>query len=319
VIEEERTLPRIVAADGDGPGDLADLARQRQRIEALLAHHGALLFRGYGVRSADGFAAFVGALCTRAMDYVDRGVPRTRVHGRVFTATDYPGERAIFFHNEQSFGHSLPSRLFFCCARAPESGGETPLADVRRVYAGLDPALRERFARTGVLYVRNLGGGLFGLRWQAAFQTESREELEAFCARAGIELEWLEEDRVRTRQVRPAVGRHPRTGEPVWLNHAAALHPSTLEPRRRATLERMFAPEDMPNDTRYGDGSAITEQELDAIRRAYAEASASFSWQESDVLVVDNLLVAHARNPYRGPREVWVSMADPVTWSELAP
>lgn len=319
VLEEELSLPRLVSPEGDGPAEAAELPRHRDRIEALLAHHGALLFRGYDVRRPDDLAVFVDALSTRAMDYVDRGVPRTRVCGRVFTATDYPPDRSIFFHNEQAFAHTLPSRLFFCCARAPETGGETPLADVRRVYADLDAGLRERFARSGVLYVRNLGGGLFGLRWQAAFQTESRSELEKLCAETGIELEWLEDDRLRTRQVRPAVARHPRTREPVWLNHAAALHVSSLEPRRRAMLERLLAPEDLPNDTRYGDGTPIAESELEAIRGAYARASARFSWREGDVLLVDNLLVAHARNPYRGPREVWISMADPIGWNELSP
>jgi alpha-ketoglutarate-dependent taurine dioxygenase len=34
----------------------------------------------------------------------------------------------------------------------------------------------------------------------------------------------------------------------------------------------------------------------------------SFRWERGDVLLLDNYLVAHGRNPYEGPRKILVAM-----------
>jgi hypothetical protein len=57
-------------------------------------------------------------------------------------------------------------------------------------------------------------------------QTRSRELL----PQAGIEFEWEEGDRLKTRQVCQAVATHPKTGEQVWFNQAHLFHVSSLEP-----------------------------------------------------------------------------------------
>ena len=42
-----------------------------------------------------------------------------------------------------------------------------------------------------------------------------------------------------------------------------------------------------------------------------------FPWRDGDVLMLDNLLCAHGREPYAGKRRVLVSMAKPCAWSQL--
>ena len=42
-------------------------------------------------------------------------------------------------------------------------------------------------------------------------------------------------------------------------------------------------------------------------------------WQAGDLLLVDNVATAHSREPYTGPREVLVGMADPVRLADCAP
>ena len=41
-------------------------------------------------------------------------------------------------------------------------------------------------------------------------------------------------------------------------------------------------------------------------------------WQPGDLLLVDNIRSAHAREPYEGPREVLVGMTDPVNIAACA-
>lgn len=179
-----------------------------------------------------------------------------------------------------------------------------------------NPGIRRRFTRRQVLYVRNFGRGL-GMKWQDAFQTDDPEELEARCQREDIEVEWIDETRLRTRQVRPAIARHPVTGEEVWLNHAAVLHISTVEPALRAPMLKLFDEADLPNNTYYGDGQPIEPEALDAVRAAYDQETVRFEWRAGDVLALDNLLVAHGRDPYCGERDVVVGMTGPLQWKEI--
>ena len=48
---------------------------------------------------------------------------------------------------------------------------------------------------------------------------------------------------------------------------------------------------------------------LDEIRGIYGQVTVAFPWQKGDLLLVDNLLVAHGRNPFSGPRRILVAMA----------
>ena len=178
------------------------------------------------------------------------------------------------------------------------------------------PEIRGRFARQGWMYVRNFGDG-FGLSWQTVFQTSDKTQVEEHCRKSGIETEWKEGDHLRTRAVRPTLARHPRTGETLWFNHATFFHVSTLEPDIRAPLLAEFGENDLPTNTFYGDGSPIETAVMDHLREAYRRETVSFPWQKGDLLVLDNMMVAHGRAPFSGPRQVLVGMAEAVTRDQV--
>lgn len=75
--------------------------------------------------------------------------------------------------------------------------------------------------------------------------------------------------------------------------------------------------EDVPKNAYYGDGSPIEDSILDALREAYREESLVFPWQAGDVLMLDNMLMAHGRRPYVGPRKVVAGMAGPANWETI--
>jgi alpha-ketoglutarate-dependent taurine dioxygenase len=305
-------LPLVIEPAG-GELDLAAwAASRREPISRLLLAHAALLFRGFHLDGPEALERCVRALSGDALDYTFRSTPRRAVEGKIFTSTEYPRDQAIPMHNEMSYTRTWPRKIWFYSRTVAASGGETPLADSRRVFAAIPPAVRERFARSGVMYVRNYGGGI-DLPWQEVFQTADRGAVAAYCREHGIELEWRGSDELCTRQVCQATATHPETGEDLWFNQAHLFHVSSLDPELAAMLTAERGPGGLPRNAYYGDGAPIDDAALAAIRAAYDCHQVVFPWQQGDVLLLDNMLVAHGRRPYSGSRSVVVGMAE--AWS----
>ena len=160
------------------------------------------------------------------------------------------------------------------------------------------------------MYVRNFGEGV-GLPWQSVFQTSDKAALEDYCRRNGMSLTWKDGDRLRVSHVCQSTARHPATGEMVWFNQAHLFHVAGLHPTVRESLLSLFAEEDLPSNSYFGDGSRIEDSVIEEIREAYSQAAVIFPWRTNDILIVENMLVAHGRRPYGGTRRILVAMAEP--------
>jgi hypothetical protein len=279
-----------------------------QQILSDLYGHGAVLFRGFRVLGQNDFEQFVRVAIPETAAYVEGATPRTKLTKGIYTSTEFPADQEIAPHNELSYVVHPPARIAFCCLIAPRQGGQTPLVDVGRVYARVDPALiREFEARGGWLLRRNYDGD-FGPTLQKSFGTDSLDEIKAYCERANIRLEIGAGGRLATEQVRAVVHRHPRTGEPVWFNHVAFWHPSTLPASVRASLNEIFSVREFPYSTYFGDGAPIPDTHIAALQQAYRDEEVKFAWRPGDVLLLDNWRVAHGRKPFAGERKVIVAM-----------
>ncbi|KAB1928233.1 TauD/TfdA family dioxygenase [Micromonospora noduli] len=304
------TLPALVRARGLDV-DLQQWIRDHSDTVDALAHAaGAVLFRGFPVTEAADFRRAMDALSNEVLGYGERSSPRSEVVSGVYTSTDHPPDEPIVLHNEQSYTLDWPMRIVFCCTIEPDADGRTPLADSRRVLARLRPDVVSKFTRTGIRYVRNYLPGI-SLSWQEAFQTERRDHVEDYCRAADIRWEWLGADHLRTTQVRAAVRTHPVTGEASWFNHALFFHVSSLPPEVSEELRTALPEEHLPYNTYYGDGQRIDDEVLAELRAAYDAETIAFDWRQGDVLLVENMLVAHGREPYRGRRRILAAMSDP--------
>ncbi|MCA1566103.1 MAG: TauD/TfdA family dioxygenase [Acidobacteria bacterium] len=316
-LTEGGTLPLVVEPSVRSVNLIDWAAHNRDFIQKHLDESGGILFRNYDIRNAAEFEKFAAAASgSELLEYRERSSPRSQISGNIYTSTDYPADQSIFLHNENSYQQTWPLKIFFYCAQAATEGGETPIADTRRVLARISPQTRERFREKKWMYVRNFNER-FGLPWQTVFQTTDKAVVEDYCRRNNIEVMWREDNRLTTRAVRPAITRHPRTGEDVWFNHATFFHVTTLEPTIRDVFLNAFKEEDYPANTYYGDGSPIEASVLDELHEAYSAETVSFTWQEGDILMLDNMLASHGRAPYSGARKILVAMADPISRGEV--
>jgi alpha-ketoglutarate-dependent taurine dioxygenase len=303
--------PLILQVDQNGAKTADWAAENREPIERLLQANGALLIRGLKFAGSQQFGSVLATLFgSELLEYVYRSTPRTGLRGNVYTATEYHPDLHIPQHNENAYSNRWAMRLGFLCTLPSTTGGATPICESAKVYEQIPDAIRERFERHGVLYVRNYSE--IDLHWKEVFQTDDRSAVEDFCRANHLEWEWVDGDRLKTRQVNQASAVHPVTGAKVWFNQAHLFHVSSLEPEIREQMLSVLPESDLPRNTYYGDGSPIEAETLQQIREVYARNSISFEWQRNDLLLVDNMLFSHGREPYAGNRQVLVGMARPI-------
>lgn len=317
IISFERTkapagsqLPVLILPSSGGQSLAGGLAEFRGRIDEILLEQGGALLRGFEVDSVEAFEHFAASFGFPLLKYEFGSTPRTAVSTTgVYTSTEYPAHQHIPLHNEQAYTREWAMKIWFCCVTPAQEGGETPIADSRAIHRRMPEAIRRRFEQ-GILYVRNYSEE-FDVPWQKVFNTDSRAEVEAYCRRARMICEWKEDGDLRTRQLCQGVETHPVTGEKVWFNQAHLFHISNQAPEVRETLEDILGIDNVPRNTYFADGSPIPDEMLAEVRRVLDNETVIFPWEKGDVLVLDNMLVAHARTPFKGPRRVVVAMAEP--------
>ena len=304
-------LPALMEAQAPGMNLPQWAGSHRELIEQHLCNCGGILFRGFHVTGVQDFQQFARAVASEVVKYGERSSPRTEIAEGVYTSTDHPPDQPIVLHNEQSYTLNWPMRIMFFCEYPAAKQGRTPLADSRRILARLSQRTIDRFEELGILYVRNYLPGI-SLPWTEVFQTQDRQEVEEYCRAAMVECEWIENgSRLRTRQLRPAVRTHPQTGQRTWFNHALFFHVTSLPAEVSKSLREAVAEADLPYNTYYGDGSRIEDATLQELRNAYEAETVSFPWERGDVLLLDNMLAAHGREPFEGRREIRAAMVDP--------
>jgi alpha-ketoglutarate-dependent taurine dioxygenase len=293
--------------------ELSDWAFDNKNcVSDLLDKHGALLFRGFHILNAENLEKITSYLLGDLINNIDRGTQRSGIKGKIFTASDASGEINIPMHCESSFAHSFPGKIFFYCNTPPLKQGETPIANVANVFKNLSPEITKLFSRKGITYVRNLQDN----HWEYVFQVSGRDELETYCKFAKIKIDWIDSNSIRASQKRPAALYHPVTKEPIWFNQVDNFY------YRKNLGERInpfYSDSNIYRASYFGDGSEIPHKIIKAIKDAYEKEIILFPWQQSDLLILDNMRVAHGRKPFSGNREIWTGMSSKIDWNEVQP
>ncbi|MEP0188898.1 MAG: TauD/TfdA family dioxygenase [Erythrobacter sp.] len=291
-----------------GGGDLAAfLGTNKAAVDAALTDSGALLFREFDVPNAMTFDAAVEGYGEPGFTYEDSlsNAVRTNVTPRVFTANEAPPTTEIFLHHEMAQTPLFPSKLFFYCEIAPETGGATPLCRSDWVLEQLIKEVPEFVARVeaeGVRYTNAMpgdddAGSGQGRSWRSTLSAANRSEAEARLAQLGYTWEWQADGSLRaTTPVLPAVC-EMSDGRKSFFNQLIAAFrgwtDSRNDPNRAIT---------------FGGGEPITSGDMAPSIAIADELTADCAWQTGDVALIDNYLVMHGRRPFAGKRRVLASL-----------
>ena len=309
--------PAMLRAEvtGDAPSWASE---HRDALRAVVAGHGSVLVRGLGLRDATEIGAVFRRLATDLMTEKEAFAPRRTYSEGVYSSTKWPPNQQMCMHHELSYTLEFPALMMFACLSAPTAGGATAVADSPTVLDALPTGLIERFEREGWLLTRSYNDDI-GASFAEAFGTEDRGAVEGYCRANAIEFEWQSDGGLRTRSLRSAVVRHPVTGQRCWFNQIAFLNEWTLAPEVREYLVDVYGADGLPFNTRFGNGDPIGEDVVQLLNEVYEANTAREPWQAGDLMLVDNIRSAHSREPFEGPREVLVAMADPTRLADCSP
>lgn len=303
-------LPLVLESDGISLIQLWEwLTNNKSWLDQTLLKHGGILFRGFPLSTPQEFEQFITTIEPTTIPYIEGQSQRTKVHQQIYTSTEYPADQNITLHNELSYTANPPQKIFFFCQIPPQEGGETPIADCRKVYKKIKSALRERFIDKKIRYVKNMHNGKgMGKSWQQHFETSDPEQVENYLQQKDVKFSWKENGTLVTSQIREAVLQHPESGEMCWFNQADLWHYTNLG-CIGDELVKLLGEENLPTNAYYGDGTSIQPEEMSEVRQLFWNEATVFTWQQGDVLILDNRLVAHGRKAFKGERRILVAMA----------
>ncbi|MFC9644442.1 TauD/TfdA family dioxygenase [Streptomyces mirabilis] len=315
-VELQPGRPPLLRAEATG-GAAGWAAAHRDALRAAVAEHGCVLVRGLGLRDAAETGAVFSKLATGLMTEKEVFAPRRTYSDGVYSSTKWPPNQPMCMHHELSYTLEFPGLMMFACLSAPTDGGATAVADAPTVLDALPAELTDRFEREGWLLTRSYNDEI-GASVAEAFGTEDRAAVESYCRANEIAFEWQPDGGLRTRQRRSAVVRHPVTGRRCWFNQIAFLNEWTMAPEVREYLMDVYGADGLPFNTRFGNGDPIGEDVVELLNSVYEAHTAREPWQAGDLMLVDNIRTAHSREPFEGPREVLVALADPVRLTDCS-
>ncbi len=264
------------------------------------------------------------------------------------------------FHNENYYSPDVPNYISFCCFSPAEYGGETGLINMQRVYEKLDSSLQKKLEKNTFFVskwpvatiasrynvdataVRNACVD-FGLHLNDEDQVVMYKPSVLVCSKTGkkiiqanlcAELYKLN-DEILNQFVRDYKGWKWLIHKATWiflgyrrLRQLSFMLPSFF--RHPIRFLKMY-PKMKQKIRQYTDNkhlrieSVFTDTDVSILAGLMRECFSSFLWKKGDVLLVDNVHVAHAGMPGRtskaNPREIRAMLCNPLklSYSSLAP
>lgn len=281
-----------------------ELQSRDEILTKKLALHGTLLFRGMPIHNADDFSRFAHAFGFRPHEIIGIVVNRPELAPNVTPASEAPKEVLIHSHNESPQVPHAPEYVFFYAHKVPSRGGETPMSSSLELFHRAREEIPE--------FITDLTAK--GLLSRVTYMTKrlypatQRSKIEAQIARYGrgadTTWQWLDNDEgIVVSHRLPAIRTQPGTNLPTLFTGLALFYKdSTVDDPTSAVRKNI-------TEQLYGDGTPIPERYLKRLVAITNEIRVLHRWEQGDVLVYDNIIAQHGRQPWEGKQTDRVVMA----------
>ena len=319
------TLP-CSQLDLTGPADAPARRELKAQIYHLVDTKGGLLIRNTGIKDTRQYGEFLASIEFSHHSYVGGTNPRTEMGNGVYTAVDRPPSITIHSHQEMSYLDTIPDYVSFYCELPPNNGQKTNLfVDMREFTANLPNELKSRYRGRRARLQRTLKSSeqeAFSQgekSWQEALGTGDHQEAALIAQERGWELTWKDDDSLVILQEPARFFRtHLIHGE-LWCTQAMLINPVTY--RRDAVRDgrlshvekldqvRAEAP-DTINQMFLENGNSIPDTDVECWYDLILEMETHFALEQGEVIILDNMLVAHGRGAFEGPREMFAALGN---------
>jgi len=277
------------------------VTNQKASLTAQLESTGAILFRGFPIRSAEDFDRFALAFGFEHFTYDESlsNAVRINLTPRVFTANEAPPSVEIFLHHEMAQTPIYPHRLFFCCLSSANEGGATPLCRSDLLWQDFKsnhPDRAEPFEKLGLKYTTHMPGtddsaSGQGRSWRSTLSVGDKIEAEDRLRELGYTWEWCDDGSLLATTKALAAVRELMDGSQSFFNQVIAAHRGW---KRHINSRSVLT---------FGDDSEIPDESLNLLADISSRHTVPLDWQDGDIALIDNYRVMHGRYPYRGDRK----------------
>ncbi|MDP9090245.1 MAG: TauD/TfdA family dioxygenase [Pseudomonadota bacterium] len=312
---------KAVAGAFETASDVLDWGRRHRTIlDALILEHGGIVLRDFPIRTSKDFDTVIAAFPAYKLGYIGGAGPRSKITGKVMEATQLNQNLGLTLHSEMGYTRTFPQRIAFFCLKPAEVGGETTIGSLRELMCRLPAGLKEKLERCGARTIRNFAraGASQGRRvedhpdnrgWDDAFATDDPRQVEAYCATMGMDAIWNEDGSLTLICEQDTHTTHPQTGERIYRSqmHTNAHFASSDS---KAVTQALRAAQKRPSRHEMLNGEELPLGDCETIAAILREVTVAWPWHAGDTMILDNLLVAHGRNPYSGTRDTQVALLE---------
>jgi len=313
------------------------LSSHSNELLSDIATYGAVLLRGFKIDTVADFErqlrSISGFRCIKHIALAEPG--RTLVDGTEFvfhtnTLIKTGGTRTFGgFHVENYHSPDVPRYVSFFCLKASTFGGETGLIDMTKVYSDL-PAGLKRELESRAFITTSVPISAVMERFQM-----SEANLRRFCENVGLPI-GERHGELSIRFFKPSVIEHPTTHEralAIDISNELARKGNfgrsrvfkadytglvwSLYRRSWRRIERQTKPTITSTEQPYSMdnafvGEIFSEADCNLIEESMRRHFSVFSWKRGDILLIDNLKMAHGGMPGFGSRNLKLIMANRV-------
>ncbi len=365
--KQERTLstnqdalPLVIEAKNEKSSEFLFkfLETYHHELKDDIDKYGAILIRGFDIRSDVDFERAV--LKIKHFQAIENTFMREEGRDRVSGTTSVLHTNTIYktggslkiptFHTENYFTTDVPNYICFFCITPSVRGGETGMADMEKIYADLNPRLKEKLEDTT----------FFSIKWPMSqildvynIPVEKTDDVCDICKQFGLTITSSGKEKF-VMLYKPSVlmnpvskmkslqahldmvpGIYKQVGRQFigdykgndWIRLRALWRVPTLS-LLLTPLKLIFNDKNMISKLkqRHVDfrqkmlKHVFTKDDVAELALGIRNYFSSFAWKSGDILLIDNTKIAHAGMPGdRSPRVIRAMICNPLKFDYSHP